>query len=450
MAGAAGATFCYTGTNAGSDTVSASAVGQGSGSAGITWSSPQKFADLSVTITQSPTSPAAGGQVTFTITIANAGPDDAAAAHLAVPVPKATTLVSTMPSQGSCDQTVLCSLGTINASQSAAVTLVVQTSAVGPLQLAATASSSATDRNPANDSATASSTVVAPQADLNLTLAGPTKATFNKPFTVTASLTDNGPQPAANAVLAFHLPKGFQILAALPSTGSCPPGSGSCAFGTIAAATTVQVTLTLLPSVLGALQVQATASSDTADPSSANNNAALAVAVALPAPVRGKSVDVQLVKGRVLVNGKPLRLPASIPVGSMIDTTHGVLRLTSVNGSFLIYGGAFKLLESTRRGTPTELRLTGRSFAVCGARHTAVVSASPKKVVRLLWGNGKGSFKTTGKYVSAAVSGTYWLTEDRCDGSLVAVRRGTVIVTNLLTGKRMKVHSGQSEFVKKP
>ena len=43
-----------------------------------------------------------------------------------------------------------------------------------------------------------------------------------------------------------------------------------------------------------------------------------------------------------------------------------------------------------------------------------------------LWGNGKGKFRTSGKYSSATVRGTIWLVEDRCEGTLTKVTRGTV------------------------
>jgi hypothetical protein len=48
----------------------------------------------------------------------------------------------------------------------------------------------------------------------------------------------------------------------------------------------------------------------------------------------------------------------------------------------------------------------------------------------LLWGSGKGQFRTKGRYAAATVRGTIWLTADRCDGTFVRVRRG-VIVSNI-------------------
>ena len=50
---------------------------------------------------------------------------------------------------------------------------------------------------------------------------------------------------------------------------------------------------------------------------------------------------------------------------------------------------------------------------------------------RRLWGNGRGRFRTRGRYGAATVRGTKWLTDDRCDGTLVRVKRGKVAVKDL-------------------
>jgi ferric-dicitrate binding protein FerR (iron transport regulator) len=61
-----------------------------------------------------------------------------------------------------------------------------------------------------------------------------------------------------------------------------------------------------------------------------------------------------------------------------------------------------------------------------------------------LWGNGKGKFRTKGRFASAAVRGTVWLTEDRCDGTLISVRQGRVQVTDFVRNRRITLRAGQS------
>ena len=48
--------------------------------------------------------------------------------------------------------------------------------------------------------------------------------------------------------------------------------------------------------------------------------------------------------------------------------------------------------------------------------------------MRHLWGSGKGQFRTTGRYASATIRGTKWLTDDRCNGTLIRVTVGAVTV----------------------
>jgi hypothetical protein len=43
-----------------------------------------------------------------------------------------------------------------------------------------------------------------------------------------------------------------------------------------------------------------------------------------------------------------------------------------------------------------------------------------------------GRFRTRGRYSAATVRGTVWDTTDRCDGTLTAVHRGVVMVTDFV------------------
>jgi ferric-dicitrate binding protein FerR (iron transport regulator) len=68
----------------------------------------------------------------------------------------------------------------------------------------------------------------------------------------------------------------------------------------------------------------------------------------------------------------------------------------------------------------------------------------PHSVLGKLWGNGKGKFRTSGKYSSATVRGTIWLVEDRCDGTLTTVKRGTVRVFDRRRKKTVTVKAPHS------
>ena len=121
----------------------------------------------------------------------------------------------------------------------------------------------------------------------------------------------------------------------------------------------------------------------------------------------------------------------------------------------------FRLLRGTSNGKPTVvIELIGGDFSVCGAKKKGTrkgtrqvagafsAAAKPKTTtVRQIWGNGKGHFTTKGRYGAASVRGTYWLTRDRCDGTLIIVRRGVVAVFINKTGKTVLIRAGHQLLV---
>lgn len=166
-----------------------------------------------------------------------------------------------------------------------------------------------------------------------------------------------------------------------------------------------------------------------------------------PPPVLFKSVNVLPVSGTVKVKLPGARQfiliqqATNVPVGTIVDVTHGVVQLVSAKdakggtqtGTF--YGGLFKIVQL--RGNPpiTQLVLVGGNFKACKARAAGLALAASKRskrVIRHLWGNATGAFRTKGRYASATVRGTKWLTADRCDGTLIRVTAGAVTVRDLV------------------
>ena len=120
------------------------------------------------------------------------------------------------------------------------------------------------------------------------------------------------------------------------------------------------------------------------------------------------------------------------PVGVTVDAQEGAVRLIVARGdgggvSRAVFSQGKFTVTQAREGDPVAtLRLTGPSYAdVCDG---ATAAAKRRKRVRKLWGDGKGSFRTSGRYSAATVRGTRWLTEDRCDGTITRVVRGEVRV----------------------
>ncbi len=177
-----------------------------------------------------------------------------------------------------------------------------------------------------------------------------------------------------------------------------------------------------------------------------------------PAPVLGQSAVVETTSGFVSVKephtkfAAPLNALTVIPVGSQLDTTQGTVKLTSAASasgetqSGLFRGGIFKFGQPSGKAAAklpaglTVLTLTGRP--ACGARGSA--SASGAKQPPRLWGNARGNFETEGRYATATVRGTRWLTQDTCTGTLVKVARGVVEVEDLITHRTVSVSAGNS------
>jgi hypothetical protein len=153
--------------------------------------------------------------------------------------------------------------------------------------------------------------------------------------------------------------------------------------------------------------------------------------------------------GTVTVDGAPFTT-GTIPFNATVDVTRGRIVLTSSVGTLTVTGAggvtaAFRLLRGTARGKPVvELRLVKGDFGACRKPRSARPGAAAAKIVRQVWGDGKGSFRTRGRYASATVLGTRWLTSDRCDGTNVKVARGVIQVADFAQRRQVTVRAGRS------
>jgi hypothetical protein len=159
-------------------------------------------------------------------------------------------------------------------------------------------------------------------------------------------------------------------------------------------------------------------------------------------PVLGQSFNVDVRSGRVTVKVPgaagyvALTDLASLPVGSILDTRDGSVTLrTALPGgttqSAIFHGGLFEVRQAPGAGGLTEVVLRG-ALTGCssgGARAAAASKKKKRKPPRRLWGSdSKGKFRTRGGNSVATVRGTAWYVEDRCDGTLTRVSKGSVSV----------------------
>lgn len=120
-------------------------------------------ADMGVSVTASPSPVFVSSALTYSITIQNFGLANSTTSTLTDTLPGTVTYVSATPSQGTCSQAagvVTCNLGTINASSSATVSIVVTTpGTASTISNTAAIATSLTDPVASNNSVTTSTTV---------------------------------------------------------------------------------------------------------------------------------------------------------------------------------------------------------------------------------------------------------------------------------------------------
>ena len=149
------------------------------------------------------------------------------------------------------------------------------------------------------------------------------------------------------------------------------------------------------------------------------------------------------------MNGRPFT-GGTIPYRSVVDVTNGRLTLRADTGTLTVRGAnripaVFVLLRGTdRKQAIVELRLTNGDFSACPKRRTSAAGRVAAKTVRQIWGDGKGRFRTRGRYASATVRGTNWLTADRCDGTFTRVVRGVIQVNDFPQRRQVTLRAGRS------
>jgi hypothetical protein len=217
---------------------------------------------------------------------------------------------------------------------------------------------------------------------------------------------------------------------------------------------------------------------------SAQSTQAVSIPAATARPEKGKSVTIVATQGtvRVKLRGSKryvdVRLLREIPLGSRVDARKGRVRVTAEvdhkrarTQSAVFYDGIFDVQQTKGSEPILVAKLAGGSFAGCrpksarssstgaagfaAAAGLAGAAAQPfqfaakkkakrsKRKVRRLWGRGEGDFRTAGQRSSATVRGTWWLVEDRCDGTLTKVRQGRVDVRDLRLKKTIRLRAGK-------
>lgn len=251
-------------------------------------------ANLAVTVSDGGTAAVRGGPaVAYTIGASNAGPDTASAVTLTITLPAGTTHGGTSGSGWSCStagSTVTCTRASLSSGASAPVTTSVSVppgyAGANPMTLSATLGSSTADPVSGNNTASDSTPVNNPTADLALTMTAARGylAPGGDSLAYTLTVTNHGPFDASAVTLDNPLPVGSTYLG-YSSSASCSSvgGTFSCSIGALASGASRQVVLNLgLPGGYAGtdpLVNTASVSSSTQDPASANNTASVSIPV---------------------------------------------------------------------------------------------------------------------------------------------------------------------------
>ncbi len=245
--------------------------------------------------------------------------------------------------------------------------------------------------------------------------------------------------------------------------GAVTPAPPSTATQTTAPPTTAATTTT--PATTS------TTPTGTTTPTTQGPGAPPAGATQNPAPPATPALDrtavAAVATGTVLVKAPGAAHPQTVtstgvvPIGSLVDATHGVLRLTTAlsgakhTQAATVWGGQF-VLRSTRAGRIT-FDLSGA--LECARRHRAAHAGlvrtavarhqRPKPRKLTLWArDDHGQYSTRGYNSVATVRGTWWKTVTSCAGTLTYVKRGVVSVDDLRRHRTVLVRAGHRYFAR--
>ncbi len=258
-------------------------------------------ADLSVTKTHTPAIIVPGTTTTYTVTVKNSGPSVVATADLEDVLPAGFTVSNVASSVWTCSAPIT----SINCT---ATNLIVGTSTItviGTFDQSATglvenvakvSTTSASDPNPANNTAMDSS-VLAPSADLVLTKSHrPTDAVAGSIVTYVLDVVNLGPSTALDVNIEDALPAGLTYIDASGSGWACANPAGqdvSCSLASLpVGSTTVTMTVRLDAGATGTLKNSAAVNSQTPDPNAGNNTSTDTTPIVLQADLEISKVHV--------------------------------------------------------------------------------------------------------------------------------------------------------------
>ena len=250
--------------------------------------------DLSIAKSASPGSIAVGEEVTFTLDVANSGPSPARNVSVLDSLPTGLTLVGVTPSQGTCNATISCALGTIASGAGATVTIVARANSAATgagLRNTATVSGEGPDPDPSDNSASADVAIGGVDLAIEKTISNDHPSAGGS-VVYTLLVRNDGPSAATSVLVRDALPPALGAISTDRPECAVSGRDVECAFASLAsgASETIHVSATVAAGAPdGALDNTASVSAAEADPDPSDNSSTSHADI-------GSSADVSLIK----------------------------------------------------------------------------------------------------------------------------------------------------------
>lgn len=195
-------------------------------------------ADLGVAVS-APSTATTGSTVSYTVTATNLGPSSSTGISLSYATPSNGVVTAVTPSQGACNTTGACDLGSLSSSASAAVVISVQMLNSGTATLTTNISGSENDPTTTNNSASAAVTVTGSTYSLAPSITTISPAAIQTGLPTDTTITVNGTNFTAGSTvtlgassLATTYVSPTQLTAVVPQATSASLGWGAISVST--------------------------------------------------------------------------------------------------------------------------------------------------------------------------------------------------------------------------
>jgi uncharacterized repeat protein (TIGR01451 family) len=202
--------------------------------------------DVGISQQANPNPPAAGQNLTYTITVNNVGPTSANNVRVTDTLPAGTTFVSATPASCTVNSLVVsCSPVTMNSGSSLTVTLVVATNPDSTAELVNTATVASDNDSTSNNNSNTLRLTPVRVADTAITQTHqPEPVKSGQNVTLTLNVTNRGVSTAANITVQDTLPAGLNFVSADYQGCSHASGVVTCPISTLAPNASVQIGIT--------------------------------------------------------------------------------------------------------------------------------------------------------------------------------------------------------------